>query len=429
MLPSRVKTGNTSKGLSLKSLQVAALAALSIAATSFITPTAEASRYSSVVIDSRTGQVLSSRHADKKLYPASLTKIMTLYMTFDALSRGKLKLNQKLRVSARAAGQTPTKLGLKKGSYITVKNAMLGLITKSANDAATVLAEAMAPTEAAFARKMTEKAQKLGMTRTSFRNASGLPNRRQKSTARDMAILGAALIHDFPQYYSYMSLQSFNYKGKTFKNHNNLLGKYAGADGIKTGYIRASGFNLVASAKRGDNRLIGVVFGGRTAKSRDRHMQKLLDQGFAKMETIRPFVIPLPVMRPAQIAYGADHTRSPVQVASTQRREIVTPTKEAPKAPVVTSAKNWGIQVGAFSRATRARDQLEMARNLTGGMMDSGLYNIRRVTHDGTTIYRAQMHGFTKGQASNVCKTLQRQEVSCFIVTPETGNLLRVAQN
>ncbi|MEP5700501.1 MAG: D-alanyl-D-alanine carboxypeptidase family protein, partial [Sneathiella sp.] len=193
-------------------------------------PTQSEARYASVVMDSRTGQILYSRNADKKLYPASLTKIMTLYMTFDALKSGRLKLNQKLRVSARAEGQAPTKLGLKRGGRISVKDAMFGLITKSANDAATVLAEAMAPTEAAFARAMTERARKLGMTRTSFRNASGLPNRRQRSTARDMAILGAAMIHDFPQFYRYLSLQKFDYKGRAYKNHNNLLGKYQGAD-------------------------------------------------------------------------------------------------------------------------------------------------------------------------------------------------------
>ena len=389
-------------------------------------------RYASVVMDSRTGEVLFSRNANKRLYPASLTKIMTLYMTFDALNRGKLKMNQKLKVSARAAGQTPTKLGLKKGSYITVKNAVLGLITKSANDAATVLAEAMAPTEAAFARQMTEKARTIGMTRTSFRNASGLPNRGQKSTARDMAILGAALIHDFPKYYSYMSLQSFNYKGKNYKNHNNLLGKYAGADGIKTGYIRASGFNLVASAKRGSNRLIGVVFGGRTAKSRDRHMQKLLDKGFTQIEAMHPTVIPLPSVRPQSIAYGAPHSEDATTVASA--RQIVTPPKPAQPSDAVaavtsTAGKQWGIQVGAFSRAASARDQLVKAKTLTNGMMENAVYNIRRIVHDGTPIYRAQMKGFTKGEANSVCRSLQRKSVSCFIVVPETGDLMKVAQN
>ncbi len=424
--------GNRSIQAAIKSI---AIAALLTTVLFFSTMNNSYARYASVVMDSRTGEVLFSRNANTKLYPASLTKIMTLYMTFDALNRGKLKMGQKLKVSARAAGQTPTKLGLKKGSYITVKDAVLGLITKSANDAATVLAEAMAPTEAAFARKMTEQAKKIGMSRTSFRNASGLPNRRQKSTARDMAILGAALIHDFPQYYHYMSLQSFNYKGKKYKNHNNLLGKYAGADGIKTGYIRASGFNLVASAKRGDNRLIGVVFGGRTAKSRDRHMQKLLDKGFAQIETMRPTVIPLPSARPLSIAYGGSHTTPTAETTVAETRQIVEPPKSAQStnaaAAVATASgnKQWGIQVGAFSRAASARDQLVKAKSLTGSLMEDGLYNIRRVVHNGTPIYRAQMKGFTRLEANNVCRSLQRKSVSCFIVVPETGDLMKVAQN
>jgi len=386
-------------------------------------------RYASVVMDSRTGQILFSRNADKKLYPASLTKIMTLYMTFEALSTGRLTLGKKLHVSARAAGQTPTKLGLKKGGTITVKDAMFGLITKSANDAATVLAEAMAPTEAAFAQKMTSRARKLGMSRTSFRNASGLPNRRQKSTARDMALLGAAMIHDFPQFYQLMAMQSFNYRGKKYKNHNNLLGKYSGADGIKTGYIRASGFNLVASAKRGSNRLIGVVFGGQSAKSRDRHMKKLLDNGFDQMDNIRPFVIPRPNRKPAKIALGSSHSGTPV--LRTASITTPTPKKASPAilAPLRPTNKTWGIQVGAFSRPGKARDQLNLAASRSNGLMAGKKYNIYQVTQKGTPIYRAQMIGFKEAEARTLCRNLQRQSITCFIVTPETGNLLRVAQN
>ena len=281
-------------------------------------PHSAEARYASIVMDSRTGEVLYSRNADDLLYPASLTKIMTLYMTFDALERGKLRLGQKLPVSARAAGQAPTKLGLRKGESISVQDAMFGLITKSANDAATVLAEAMAQSEMEFARMMTAKARSLGMNRTTFRNASGLPNRHQKSTARDMAILGAAMIQDFPQYYHFLSLQEFDYKGTAYKNHNNLLGKYNGADGIKTGYIRASGFNLVASAKRGNNRLIGVVFGGRTAKTRDTHMASLLDRGFERIEATYPSTVPTPFDKPLRIALGTPHdTDTEIEVAAT----------------------------------------------------------------------------------------------------------------
>lgn len=346
-------------------------------------------------------------------------------MTFEALSTGRLKLNQKLKVSRRAEGQTPTKLGLKRGSTISVKDAVFALITKSANDAATVLAEGMAPTEALFAQKMTEKARKIGMRRTSFRNASGLPNRRQRSTAHDMAVLGAALIHDFPQYYHYLSLQSFDYKGKAYKNHNNLLGKYSGADGIKTGYIRASGFNLVASAKRGRNRLIGVVFGGRTAKSRDRHMKTLLDKGFAKIESIHPTIIPLPHKRPRRIAVGAQHSNR-VYATATPAPKINAAVVSTAPAP---QKGQWGIQVGAFSRATKARDQLNLASTLSNGLMKGRQFNIQRIEQKGTAIYRAQMLGFSEREALKLCRTLQRKSVTCFAVSPKGGNLVRVALN
>ncbi|MBL4739406.1 MAG: D-alanyl-D-alanine carboxypeptidase [SAR86 cluster bacterium] len=389
-------------------------------------PTSSEARYASIVMDSRTGQVLFSRNADDRLYPASLTKIMTLYMAFDALSRGELKFDQYLKVSKRAEGQTPTKLGLKAGSTIKVKDAIFGLITKSANDAATVLAEAMAPTEAAFARKMTKRAQKLGMSRTSFRNASGLPNRRQRSTARDMALLGAAMIHDFPQYYNYMSLQSFNYKGKSYKNHNNLLGKYAGADGIKTGYIRASGFNLVASAKRGSNRLIGVVFGGRSAKSRDLHMKKLLDKGFHKIENINPTIVPVPQARPVMASLGMSH-RNSTATKTTYARAAAAP--RPVKAVQIANNGRWGIQIGAFSRATKAKNQLLKAASLTGGMMKGRPFNIQRVMTKGTPIYRAQMIGFSQSEAQSVCRSLQRKAFTCFAVSPINGNLVKVALN
>jgi D-alanyl-D-alanine carboxypeptidase len=417
----RQKKGGGSKMINKALLSTLAL--ILLAATLF--PGDSLARYASVVMDSRTGQVIYSRNADKKLYPASLTKIMTLYMTFEALDRGQLRFDQMLSVSKRAEGQAPTKLGLKRGGRISVRDAVFGLITKSANDAATVLAEAMAPTEAAFARKMTEKARKLGMQRTSFRNASGLPNRRQKSTARDMAILGAAMIHDFPHYYNYLSLQKFDYKGKAYKNHNNLLGKYKGADGIKTGYIRASGFNLVASAKRGRNRLIGVVFGGRSAKSRDRHMKKLLDKGFTKIETIYPTTIPTPTTRPLRIALGTSHQSKPaVQIA---RSNIDTPGTVAAIKKTAIGEGSWGIQVGAFSRADKARSQLNKANRLSNGLLDNGQFNIQRVTQNGTAIYRAQMVGFNEQGARNLCKALERKSMTCFVVSAGTGNLVRVA--
>ena len=254
---------------------------------------AEARRYASIVIDTQTGRVLHADNPDRRAYPASLTKMMTLYMVFEALDIGKLKMNQKLPVSRRAAGMPPSKLGLRRGSTIRVEDAIMALITKSANDVATVVAESLGGTESNFAKMMTAKAKSLGMKNTTFRNASGLPNKHQLSTARDMARLAQALMRHFPRYYKLFSTRSFSYKGRNYRNHNKLLRTYKGTDGIKTGYTRASGYNLVASAVRNNRRIIAVVFGGKTGRSRDKHMAKLLNRGFARAKNIRVAVRPL----------------------------------------------------------------------------------------------------------------------------------------
>ena len=199
------------------------------------------------MIEEKTGRVLFSRNADKKLYPASLTKIMTLYLLFEEVAQGRLSMKSKLPVSRVAASRSPSKLYLQPGSSISVEDAILALVTKSANDVATVVSEALSGTEREFAKRMTRKARSLGMINTTFKNASGLPNRAQKSTARDMARLGVAIRRDFPQFYHYFSRTSFSYKGRKFGNHNKLLRQFDGTDGIKTGYTHASGFNLVAA--------------------------------------------------------------------------------------------------------------------------------------------------------------------------------------
>ena len=237
----------------------------------------------SIVIQYDTGKVLHAVDPDTRLYPASLTKMMTLYLAFEALRRGHLRLDDKLRVSRHAAGMPPSKLGLEEGGAIMVKDAILALITKSANDAAVVMAEALGGTEHQFAQWMTRKAHALGMNRTSFHNASGLPNSLQLSTARDMATLARALIRDFPEYYRLFATGEFNFRGRKHKNHNRLLKSYRGADGIKTGYIRASGFNLATSAVRSGSRLIAVVLGRKSPRSRNGHAARILDRAFARM--------------------------------------------------------------------------------------------------------------------------------------------------
>lgn len=256
------------------------LLSASLLALCLLTPQAAAAKYASFVMDVETGRVLHAENADTRNYPASLTKMMTLYLVFEALDKGKLTLNQKFSASARAARQPSSKLGLNRGETVTVREAIMALVTKSANDVASMVAEEIGGTERQFAMIMTAKARQLGMSRTTFRNASGLPHRGQTSTARDMATLARRLLTDYPHYYHYFSAAEFNYDGARHKNHNNLLRKYAGTDGIKTGYIRASGFNLVASVVRNGHRLVGVVFGGRSPRARDRHMMALLDEGF-----------------------------------------------------------------------------------------------------------------------------------------------------
>ena len=265
---------------------VAAIAlffALGVHTSAFAAPVTDISqnhKYASIVIEAHSGRVLSHKNATQKFHPASMTKMMTLYMTFDALTQGKLNIDEPLSVSRTASRMPASKLYLQPGDTITVHQAILALVTKSANDVAVVLAEKLGRTEKAFAGKMTRKARALGMKDTVFMNASGLHHTKQVSTARDMALLARTLMVSFPQYYRYFQAQEFKFKGKTFTSHNNFMKNYPGADGLKTGYIRASGFNLAASAIRNNVRLIGIVFGGESSGWRDDHMSNLMDGGF-----------------------------------------------------------------------------------------------------------------------------------------------------
>ncbi len=271
-------------------------------------PAAEAARshsnprYAAIVIDADTGQILSESNADKRLHPASLAKMMTLLMTFDALRNGTLRLQDYVRISNRAASMSPSKLGLPPGSAIRVEDAIYALVTKSANDIAVAMAEKIGGTESHFAAMMTSRAQQLGMRNTQFKNASGLHNPQQLTSARDMAVLARVLINDYPQYYHYFSTRQFSYRGYTHHNHNRLMDSYRGMDGLKTGFIQPSGFNLVASAKRDGRRLIGVVFGGRTANSRNAQMRTLLDGGFKQTRSYAVALArrdaPLPTRKP-----------------------------------------------------------------------------------------------------------------------------------
>ena len=392
---------------------------------------AAAGRYASVVIDADSGQVLHGRHADTKRYPASLTKMMTLYMTFEALEKGRLKLGQSLTASKRAAGMPPSRLGLKRGDKIKVRDVILALVVKSANDAAVVIAEELGGTEIKFAKLMTAKAKALGMTRTSFRNASGLHNRHQKSTARDMARLAAALLRDFPDYYHYFSSKSFKYGKRTYRNHNSLLRYYEGADGMKTGYVRASGFNLVASAERANRRVIGVVFGGKSARSRDAHMRTLLDRGFKQLTRAVAKAPDPPRRNPLRVA-TAQKPASATQTASLGSSVALSPapaTNIATTAPQTGAANpprlgSWGVQVGAFSRFAPAQlAATQAARRVPTILLDtrSVIETIERSA--GGPLYRARLIGLSETSAREACRKLKEMRHSCVVVPPQSATL------
>ncbi len=240
-------------------------------------------RTSSLLVESDSGRVLVSENATDKRYPASLTKMMTLYMAFDALERGEIKMDQLLPVSRKAARQPRSRMGLKAGTTISVENAIFAMISKSANDAAVVVAEALAGSEEQFADKMTRVARELGMKNTRFKNASGLHHKDQVTTAQDMVVLSKALIEHFPEYYKLFSVRGFRYGRRYYGNHNLVARFYKGGDGLKTGYVDASGYHVVGSAKRNGKRLIGVILGRNSVRERDRHMFRLLDFGFREL--------------------------------------------------------------------------------------------------------------------------------------------------
>ncbi len=269
-------------GASLVGLATAS-ALIAIAPLDAATAQIGSARYSSIVVDNGTGRVIEASNADALRYPASLTKLMTLYMAFEALRDQRVTLGQTIPVSGRAAGMEPSKLGLVPGSYFTVSDAILAIVTKSANDAACALGELLGGDEDRFAQMMTLRARALGMTQTTFRNASGLPDPSQSTTARDLALLAHHLLQDFPDQYHYFSEPVFYFHGRPIPNHDRMLVDYPGADGLKTGYTLLSGHNLVTSAMRGQVRLIGVVLGARSNTERDAHMAGLLDDGFEQL--------------------------------------------------------------------------------------------------------------------------------------------------
>ncbi len=325
-------------------------------------------RYSSIVIDAANGAVVSSASPDGYRFPASLTKMMTAYMLFEALRDRRVSLQQAVPVSPYAASMSPTKLGLLPGTYITVEQALLGLVTKSANDAAAALGELLGGDEDRFAQMMTLRARSLGMSRTTFRNASGLPDWEQVTTARDMATLSQRLIRDFPGQYHYFSTPSFVWRGRTVVNHARMLQSYEGADGLKTGYTIASGFNLATSALRGNTRLIGVVLGAASSGERDLHMASLLDHGFDQAGEAPVFVqreAPLPALIAAATAAAPAalaRTVRPFALRTAAGRDFRPRALAASRAPASrTTAASAPVQ-RVVGRAASRTDRVKVAR-------------------------------------------------------------------
>ncbi len=456
-------TANTQRSLPvsirLRVFQVILIAAMS-AGLALATGAASANpRYGAIVIDAVSGEVLHQEHANRPLYPASLTKMMTLYMVFKAIEEGELTLDQRITISRKAAGQAPSRLGLAPGSTIRVEDAIYALVTKSANDIATAVAEAIGETEYQFARQMTQEARRLGMTDTTFQNASGLPHRRQVSTARDMALLSQALIRTYPQYYHYFNTQRWSFNGRTYRNHNELMRSYEGMDGLKTGYIRASGYNLAASAVRGRLRLIAVVFGGRTSGSRNLAVAQLLDEAF---ESTRgryliargsaPFYPPLPPRRPTEatppvvVATSAVGTGTPLPprrpndiVAAT--RTGVIPASAAPIPPTPAArveiaeatirtdegsrpglpSKVWGIQVGAFFDAAMSQRAIDRAKNSVPDLLVSAPRIVVPVETSRGRMFRARIMGLDESEALAACGRLQAAGSDCLPLSPDAN--------
>ncbi len=357
-------------------------------------------RYSSIVTEAATGNVLIAASPDEPRHPASLTKMMTLYMVFEALRDHRVALGQLVPISAHAAAMSPSKLGLVPSTRITVEQAILGLVTKSANDAAAALGELLGGDEDRFGQMMTLRARALGMTNTVFRNASGLPDPEQVTTARDLAVLARHLVQDFPAQYRYFSTPSFRFHGQTIMNHDHLLQTYPGADGIKTGYTEASGFNLVTSAVRGDVRLIGVVMGAARPGERDLHMEALLNQGFDQLNV------------PTMMARREPGGSRLGLVASAQAA-----TAEQPRARAVSA--RWSVWISGLASEAAARNTAALARRAA----DAGDIHIEPVTSHGRTTFRAVLTGLNEADVRQACAAVAKRRLPCTPVRPETGQV------
>ncbi|MBU1384365.1 MAG: D-alanyl-D-alanine carboxypeptidase [Alphaproteobacteria bacterium] len=457
-------------------LSLLLIAALAIVPTTppLVAQSSDNARYAAIVVDAVSGEVLFARHADSRRYPASITKVMTLYMAFEALSEGKVKLDDVITVSPRAASQPPSKLGLAAGQTITLDDAMKATAVRSANDMAVAIAEHVGGSQERFAAQATLKARELGMTQTRYVNPNGLPDARQVSSARDLAILARAVMRDYPQYYRYFGLHDWAYQGREYRNTNGLLRQGLGYDGLKTGYTNASGYNLAATAVRDGRRLITVVLGGRSTASRNSHVAALMDTGF-EVERLRRDGQPIQVAQaffeqkgfgigpdnsaPVQYAQVADEeedgigsnavsyvslpaappqpervTPAPSEgrtLASLMRTEDPadvtaslngapaaarpTPARPPARETVRETAGRWAVQVGAFRDETVARDWLtEVNRRFR-----SQFTAAERSVQNAEGWYRSRFTGMSEQAAQGACAALAERRVTCMVVRPQ----------
>ncbi|QFY59279.1 D-alanyl-D-alanine carboxypeptidase [Rhizobium grahamii] len=441
------------------------LAAIMTATLVVAVPLTAMAGSASLILDARTGKVLTSENADVLNHPASLTKMMTIYMAFEAINRGKMSWNTPIVVSKYAASRPPTKLGVRAGETITVREAILGMITKSANDAAAAMGEKLGGSESNFARLMTQRARQLGMSRTTFYNASGLPDARQVTTARDMSTLAIALMKNYPSEYRMFSTASFNFRGRTIRGHNNLMYRYQGMDGIKTGYTNASGFNLVSAVKDGNRRVVGVVLGGRTARSRDDKMAGLLDKylGRASSSGGAKLVASVNSRPPVEVASAADDSDLPIPASAprvadvapnapdiarselspkalgylgdtvpqerpsaldavTPAAKLTTSAKLAPKSlGAVASTGDWQIQISAAPSDEAARALLAQAKSEGGAALKSANPYTEAVGKGANKVYRARFVGFeSRDAATSACDALRKRSYDCMLL-PDHG--------
>ncbi|RAK51021.1 D-alanyl-D-alanine carboxypeptidase family protein [Phenylobacterium deserti] len=395
---------------------------------------ASQTKYAAIVVDAKSGEVLYAKHADSPRYPASITKVMTMYLTFEALASGKLRLDDRVVFSPHAAAQSPTKLGVRAGDSISVSEAIQAMATLSANDASVAIAEKIGGTERKFTALMTLRAQELGMRNTNFANANGLPNSRQLSTARDIAILSRAVMRDYPQYYRYFSQQTFNFRGREIRNHNHLLRNVAGVDGIKTGFTNASGFNIAISGVRDNRRLIVVVMGGPTRVSRDQNAEDLLLTGFDVVKrrdrgeriTVAQNLFEPELSGPVQrggVEQGdADQEGLTIELASatpasrTSRIQVVQPKRKAeakkPEAKASSKKDRWAVQVGEFKSQSDAKKQIGFVKDRFG----KHLGGASGAAEKAGKRYQTKFAGLSESEAKGTCKAMKAKGLDCRVL-------------